>query len=176
MHLQSLSRIAAFAFCLGTVLSATESRAEIALLTCPVGTSATTYKPPLTNTAKDTQVHSDAVFGPCTGLTSTNIASALFTYDAFGKFACGPSTGTASFTIRWSDGTTSKSTGAVSISLRPAGEVVATIIGSITEGRFQGGTINYTVVLAQTDLLACATTGVPSVAGPATLTLLSLVP
>ncbi|MFB7945547.1 hypothetical protein ACFC6L_11540 [Kitasatospora phosalacinea] len=69
---------------------------------------------------------------------------------------------TAPVTLVWSDGETSSATGST----------LVTSAGRTTSGLFAGHLINDVVVYPNLDVTACLTTGVSSVGGPTTLTVL----
>lgn len=73
-------------------------------------------------------------------------------------------------TIRWNTGDTSVMEGSGQ-SDEVAGQVITTITGTVTEGRFQGVSAVQTITLPQPGVLQCLTTGYTSATGVTTLTL-----
>ena len=63
--------------------------------------------------------------------------------------------------------------GTGSINLKPDGETVFVLTGTVTGGLFAGETVVQTKILLSTDLTACLTPqGLTSVSGPITLTVI----
>jgi hypothetical protein len=73
-------------------------------------------------------------------------------------------------TIRWNTGDTSVMEGSGQ-SDEVAGQVLTTITGTITQGRFRGVSAVQTITLPQPGVLECLTTGYTSATGVTTLTL-----
>lgn len=73
-------------------------------------------------------------------------------------------------TIRWNTGDTSVMEGSGQ-SDEVAGQVITTITGTITQGRFQGLSAVQTITLPQPGALQCLTTGYTGATGVTTLTL-----
>lgn len=73
-------------------------------------------------------------------------------------------------TIRWNTGDTSVMEGSGQ-SDEVAGQVITTITGAITQGRFQGLAAVQTITLPQPGVLQCLTTGYTDATGVTTLTL-----
>lgn len=166
---------------LGVALAATGGGAALAapqaeavdLLTCG-GTVATSYSPPLTDTPQPVTTSTTTLYQPCVNVTNplefrTGISAATF----------GPSERSCQSLlrvlpgrqlIRWSTGGTSTFTFTTFIT-SSNGILQVTETGSITDGDFRGRTAVSVVAVLQTDLAACATTGVASVGGLATLTI-----
>jgi hypothetical protein len=170
MSLQSLTRAAASACC----LLAAESHAEFGIIECPVGATAATFTPGITNTPKPTTIDSYSVFGACLSLSESGVIPLFFRYQVQGNLSCGATTSTADITILWNDYTQSRAVGSA-ITVRPTGQVVAVVNGTILDGHFKGGTFNYTVAQAQQNVLDCFTPGgVKYVSGASPFTLISL--
>ena len=73
-------------------------------------------------------------------------------------------------TIRWNTGDTSVLEGDGQ-SNEVAGQVITTITGTVTQGRFQGLSMVQTITLPQPGVLQCLTTGYTGATGATTLTL-----
>jgi len=73
-------------------------------------------------------------------------------------------------TIRWNTGDTSVLEGNGQ-SNEVAGQVITTITGTVTQGRFQGWSAVQTITLPQPGVLQCLTTGYTGATGVTTLTL-----
>lgn len=58
------------------------------------------------------------------------------------------------------------------IIVRPDGQTISTITGTVAGGLFRGDTVSWTTVMATTDITKCFTTGVQTVAGVASVTFL----
>ncbi|MCP3166175.1 hypothetical protein [Myxococcus qinghaiensis] len=149
-----------------------EARAQTVLLTC-VGAEVTEFEPGLTNTAKPTHVSAIGTHG-CAGLP-LNLPSAVATTEADGIIGCGIGQATSTIQIKWSDNTVSVVTGTTVVNLKPAGENVIVLTGTVVSGRFLGATVLRTLTLLNTDPLGCFTAGgVTDVAGPVTLVVAKL--
>lgn len=114
---------------------------------------------------------------------STSPDHAFADYEADGQalLSCTvslPVTG-VSGTIHWKNASgtptgTSHFEGGISLTQRPTGQNVVIVLATITSGDFAGDQILYEIVLLNTDLLACLTTGITQVAGPANLSVLPI--
>lgn len=144
------------------------------LITCG-GSEIATYSPPLSDTPQQVAVRTDALYQPCvnaldllefrTGVSSGSIGATTRTCsDLF-------TTRPGQRVIRWSTGRTSTYTFNTTVTTLAGGVLQSIHRGQITAGDFAGSTAVEVVVLAQTALAACATTGVPSLGGPITLTI-----
>lgn len=81
--------------------------------------------------------------------------------------------GTSTFTYHWNTGQSSTVTFNNTTVVRAAnGTSEVTSTGAVTAGLGQGSAVVKVVVLPQPSLTACATTGVESLTGPATLSIL----
>jgi hypothetical protein len=162
---------------LAVALMATGAHAQLALLTCPTGTSVGKFTPGVTNTPRQVQSEGQALFGPCVDALGApaDLVYASFRYSGQGQVSCLGNNSRGSFSVTWNDGTTSTVANASIITVRP-NVVVSVISGTVTQGnRFLGKTLVHTVTLAQTDLTRCSSAaGLGFAAGPGTLTVLGL--
>jgi len=142
----------------------------LGLLQCQ-GTETVTYSPGVTFQPRDIDITTDGRFGSCVdgegGVTSGSYGE-RFTILAGCNDLLDGFQGPRTFT--WNTGDTSviEATGS---STAVAGQVVTTITGTVTHGRFQGRTATQIIVLPQAGLLSCLTTGVTGTTGVTTLTL-----
>ncbi|MEV4897035.1 hypothetical protein AB0K48_47570 [Nonomuraea sp. NPDC055795] len=159
--------LAASALTTGTAQAAP---AALGLLQCQ-GTESVSYSPSIILTPRDITITTSGQFTSCAdgegqvtsgsyGETFTIAAGCNSLLDSF----------QAERVVAWSTGdsstlTVSGSTTAV------LGQVVTTITGTVTAGRFQGRTVLQTITLPQTQLLQCLTTGLTGTTGLTTLTL-----
>ena len=141
------------------------------------GTESASYSPPLTNTPQTVQITSTTSYNPClvtgvSGITSGTVA-AQFVRDNFSCQALlngGPGKGI----INWSNAQSST----FSFTATNVGEnglLVATLVGNISAGLFQGqtaiGVITLTNLSEADFLTACSGSGVPALSGTSTLTI-----
>ena len=148
----------------------TPAQAELVVLSCP-GTEVAAHSPALTNTPTSTAIHAHGVVGPCVGLP-LGVVSAVYDLYASGVVSCSSgSAAVSSFVVNWSDGSASGLTLSGVVVQRLAGQVIRVETSTVTAGRFLGATVVRTVTLLETGFLACGTPqGVPSLAGPVTMT------
>ncbi|MEV6251311.1 hypothetical protein AB0M38_34895 [Streptomyces sp. NPDC051742] len=149
------------------------------LVDCP-GYATQEFDPGLVLLPRQTSFEAEGAFGPC---VSTSPDHAFADYEAQGQalLSCSvslPVTG-VSGTIHWKDSSgdptgTSHFSGGISLTERPVGQNVVIVVATITSGDFTGDRIVYEIVLLNTDLLKCLTTGITQVAGPANITVLPL--
>ncbi|WP_299538854.1 hypothetical protein [uncultured Streptomyces sp.] len=150
-----------------------------ALIDCP-GYATQQFSPGLRLLPQPVSFHAEGPFGPCV-TTSPDHVFADYEADGQALLSCSvslPVTG-VSGTVRWKDASgdpsgTSHFDGGISLTQRPTGQNVVVVLATITAGDFAGDQILYEIVLLNTDLLACLTTGITQVAGPANLTVLPL--
>ncbi|MFY2560741.1 hypothetical protein ACN469_24265 [Corallococcus terminator] len=168
IHFKSLSGL----FLVLSLFVTAEARAQFVLLAC-VGAEVTEFDPGLTNTAQQTHISAIGTHG-CAGLP-LNLPSAIVTTEADGILSCGFGQALSTIHIKWSDNTVSIASGTTAVNVKPAGEVVVVLTGSVVSGRFLGATVVRTLTLLNTDVLGCFTAeGVTDVAGPVTLVVTKL--
>ncbi|MFH8624120.1 hypothetical protein ACH4A8_19855 [Streptomyces vietnamensis] len=134
--------------------------ADLVQLSCTETTTAS-YSPPLLNTPQTTTVASHSDIAPCAGLpggytsaTTSALYSAVVGCTQLVQNLPG------SKTYIWNDGTTSTFT-YTRVSTRVLnGTTQIEFAGAITAGTFQGATAVETGTAANTQLMACSTTGV----------------
>ncbi|MFI1259206.1 hypothetical protein ACH4U6_36565 [Streptomyces netropsis] len=147
-------------------------------LTC-AGYSTSTYSPGITFTPHTVHFTGAGVLGPCVSSPVTasgaTIVSGTFSGSGNDTLSCLTGAGSGTRTFHWnlSDGTTATSTekftGALVV--RPGGQTVIADQGTIIDGAFTGDRSTSVIVLAHTDLLACARPGgLRSVSGPRSMT------
>jgi hypothetical protein len=149
--------------------------AETVTLTC-LGTETAQYSPGMTFTPQPVAFSVDGLLAPCTGVP-LGVTGASYGTSGIADLSCEILSGVAPtppLTLQWSDGTTSMIQPATVVTQRPVGEVVRIESGHIVSGRFLGAATVRTVTLLQTQLDACATTGVESVGGPVALAVTKL--
>ncbi|MGW0928437.1 hypothetical protein [Streptomyces sp. NPDC002644] len=167
------------AFVIALPASASASPSQSALVDCP-GYATQEFDPGLVLLPRQTSFAAEGTFGPC---VSTSPDHAFAEYEAQGQalLSCSvslPVTG-VSGTIHWKDSSgdptgTSHFSGGISLTERPVGQNVVIVVATITSGDFTGDQIVYEIVLLNTDLLKCLTTGIDQVAGPANITVLPI--
>lgn len=144
------------------------------LLVCPAGNISGTYTPALTNTPALVSRSVYTSYGTCVGvlpLTRTggwpaSLPAALRSCTDLLVSHSG-----VSHTVSWSTGTTSTFT-VDTVSDYITGGILQTVeTGSVTAGEFAGAHVAQVSLVAGSDPLACATTGVTTSSGPVTLTI-----
>ncbi len=135
------------------------------------GTESVTYRPGVTLAPRNIEVTTKGRFGSCTdsaGKVTSGSYGERFTISAGCNDLLGPFEDRR--TIKWSTGDTSviQATGN---STAVAGQVVTTITGTVTQGRFQGRTALQIITLPQPGALQCLTTGFTGATGVTTLTI-----
>jgi hypothetical protein len=160
---------------LATVSAAVAAPTAGAALVVCGGSEVATYSPGLTSTPAPTTVTTRTTYQPCVdalGLPLTRTAVASSTIGPVTR-SCSDLLSPASGVrvIRWSTGSTSTFTFNATVATLAGGVIQILQQGSITDGDYRGSTAVGVVLIAQTDLDACTTTGVSSLGGPATLTI-----
>ncbi len=151
-------------------LTTTPAHAQPTLVQC-TGTESVTIDPGATYQAQLLHVTTDGNFGSCLDgqgqVTSASYAEELsFVGDCATLFD--PFESTRVFT--WNTGDTSTFVGTGSSTV-VAGQIVTTVTGTITEGRFAGRSAVQVIALAQLNLLDCLLTGMTNASGATTLTI-----
>jgi hypothetical protein len=157
----------------------TEASAEaVELVDCP-GYAFQQFTPGLKLLPQNIRFDAEGSFGPCV-TTSPEHAFAEYQSQGEALLSCSISLPVfgVSGTIRWSDVSGNPSgvshfSGGISLAERPAGENVVVVLATIDSGDFAGSQMIYEIVLLNTDLAKCLTTGIEQVAGPTNLTILS---
>lgn len=155
-----------------TALAPTPSASAAVLdVTCPLGTQIGTYSPGLTFASQPVTFTANGSLATCVSVTHPEIKGASFTSTGTGTASCLSGSVSNTTTYRWNTGQTSTVKGSLAVNLKPNGTTVLVLIGTVTSGLFKGATAAQTKVLANTDLLACATPeGLKTVSGPVSLT------
>ncbi|MGW4901404.1 hypothetical protein ACWEO9_12180 [Streptomyces albidoflavus] len=157
----------------GLVLAPSASAAPIAL-TCALGSQTTTYSPPITNTPQNTTASINESYGcasPLVGVSSGTGSTSILE-NASCLLTVQPA-GTDTLTYHWNTGQSSTITFNLTNVVRAAnGTTTVTSLGSVSSGLGQGSTATRIVVLPALSLTACATTGVSSETGTATLAII----
>ncbi|MET8573365.1 hypothetical protein [Streptomyces sp. NPDC005012] len=167
----------ACAVALPTPATAASAPEQSALVDCP-GYATQEFDPGLVLLPRQTSFAAEGTFGPCVS-TSPDHAFADYEADGEALLSCSvslPVTG-VSGTIRWRDSAgdptgVSHFSGGISLTERPVGQNVVIVVAAITSGDFAGDQLIYEIVLLNTDLPKCLTTGIDLVAGPANITVL----
>ncbi|GAA3021073.1 hypothetical protein [Streptomyces fulvorobeus] len=159
----------------GVIAIPTAAQAAPVGIVCAVGSQTTNYSPPLTNAPRQTTAASTENYG-CTSLF-TGVSSATGTHTATSEQSClltvVPPTNTSTRTYTWNTGQSSTITFVSSTVVTAAdGTTTITSLGSVTTGLGQGSAAVRVVVQPQLSLTACATTGLNTVNGIATLNIL----
>lgn len=171
LHRRSLAFAALAAGAVLPLLPATHATAGVALATCSLGSTATTYSPGVRTQTATVQVDVQGHLNVCVS-TDPGASTGTYTEHAAVPLAClqllAQGTGTRTFT--WQDGTTS--TFAFTRVVDDVnGELVNTFTGTITTGKFAGHLATQ-VVAALADLTACETPqGLTGTEGTGTLTI-----
>ncbi|MEU4212375.1 hypothetical protein AB0F13_20645 [Streptomyces sp. NPDC026206] len=135
------------------------------------GTETVTYRPGVTLAARNIEITTEGRFSSC--IDSTGKVTSGSYGERFTIFA-GCNDLLDGFedrrTIKWSTGDTSviKATGS---STAVAGQVVTTLTGTVTQGRFRGRTAVQIITLPQPGVLQCLSTGFTGATGVTTLTI-----
>ncbi|GEM_PF-2373129 len=158
---------------IGVDFVATQSiaQAQLAPVTCPVGSETTIYNPPLTNQVQNTTATIQGSVGEC--LNAQPILSGTYNFSVTGPTSCNnigifP---TYSITYNWNTGQSSQVQYTFTSSNQINGLLILTSSGTVVNGLFQGRTVQRTITLLATDVAACSTQGLFSIAGPQTLTI-----
>ncbi|MEV6808437.1 hypothetical protein [Streptomyces sp. NPDC051132] len=141
-------------------------------IVCAVGSEHASYDPPLTNAPRSTDITETENFG-CTSLT-TGVSSGTAAFSRTRDVSCllvlTPPHTVTSETYAWNTGQSSTVTYVSTTAARAAdGSTVVTALGSVTSGFGQGSAVTKVVVEPQPSLTACATTGLQSTNGTASL-------
>lgn len=158
---------------IGVDFMATKSIAQAQLLPviCPVGSQTATYNPPLTNQTQNIVANIQGSVGQCIG--AQPIISGTYQLTVPFPTSCN-NIGTFppySITYNWNTGQSTQVNYTFTSLNLINGEFILTSTGTVVAGLFQGRTVQSNVVLLQTDLAACSNQGVPTLAGPQTLTI-----
>jgi len=157
--------------CVPTLTAAGAAVATVGDLQCD-GVESQTYDPPLTLQLTHHHVSATATLR-CESLTVPQIQSAQATLSGTGTLNCLTGSTTGTITFRYNDNIGSSVVDYNGgITVRPDGQTVSTITGTVVGGVFEGDTMSWTTVMATTDITKCFTTGVQTVAGAATVTFL----
>ncbi|WP_106400269.1 hypothetical protein [Actinocorallia populi] len=153
-----------------TLTASAAQATETGLLQCQ-GTETIAYSPGVTLTPRDITFTIDGRFTSCLD-TANQVTSG--SYDEEFTVTVGCNGLLDSFegerVLTWNTGDTS--TAEINgQSTAVLGQVITTITGTITQGRFQGRSVLQTVTLPQLGFLQCATTGLTGTTGLTTLTL-----
>ncbi len=163
------------ALCVGLLLGAATAAvgtpvAHAATLLSCVGTETVTFAPPLTNTPTLTHVHFAIDLDLC-------LTGGVTTGDSEGDFQVTANCTTVDLlppaftdTYQWNTTASSTVTYTAPVETVVNGSLVVTDTGNVTSGFDHGALANETTTLPEPSLTACATTGVPQLNGPYTLT------
>ncbi|AXI78350.1 hypothetical protein [Peterkaempfera bronchialis] len=141
------------------------------LLEC-LGTETTTYHPGLTFQPKDITITTDERLTSCVdgaGQVTGGWYGTQFTIHVGCNDLLDPFQDTRVF--HWSTGDTSTFSESAATNA-VAGQIITTLTGTVTAGRFQGHTTVRVTTLLQPSLLLCLTTGVTTATGVTTLTII----
>ncbi|NTX50169.1 hypothetical protein [Myxococcus sp. CA039A] len=149
----------------------------LTLVSCPIGTSQTQYSPPLKRTPQDVTISTANQWSNCISLfggVTSGVSSSLFVRQ---DYSCDTLVGILPVTsqVTWNTGETSTFRQTqVSTNVQGATLVILQI-GTVLSGKFEGATLVRTTTLLASDLAACdSDTGLASISGPVTLTILGL--
>jgi hypothetical protein len=151
---------------------AAPAHSAVTLVDCTAGTEMSTFNPPLTFVTQPTTVHVDGTLGPCVSTTNPNINSATITINGSGTADCLLASFNSTYVAHWNNGPNSVIRYTTTINIKPDGETVFVALGQVVSGQFEGAEVVRTTVEATVDVLACLTTGVRTISGPTTLTLI----
>jgi hypothetical protein len=158
----------------GGLATAPTAQASPLAIVC-AGTQTTDYEPALTNTTQNTKTTSTEKYHNCTSLAG--VSSATGTHTATSPQSCllalVPPTNTSTRTYTWNNGQSSTITFLTStVATLLNGTFVITSAGTVTAGLGKGSAATRMVTQPNPRLTACATSGVDSLTGPATLQIL----
>jgi hypothetical protein len=153
--------------------SSTARTGGFALLTCDLGTQATSYSPGVTLVEKTVFTQINGIVGGCVSLTNPSFQFGTFSIARDTQQSCLAAAGTTTRTIHWNNGETSTIDATAVVNTKPDGTTVIVATGSVIEGAFEGGTVQLTVVQPNTALAACFTEeGLTAVSGALSLSIL----
>ncbi|GAA0937874.1 hypothetical protein [Actinocorallia libanotica] len=150
--------------------ASTARAAESGLLQCQ-GTETIAYSPGVVLAPRDVTFTIDGRFASCLDTTG-QVTGGSYEEEFTVSVGCNGLLDSfeAERVFTWSTGDTSTAT-TTGQSTALLGQVVTTLTGTITQGRFQGRSLLQTVTLPQLGFLQCATTGLSGTTGLTTLTL-----
>ncbi|RCJ27052.1 hypothetical protein A6770_02500 [Nostoc minutum NIES-26] len=159
---------------IGVDFMATKSivQAQLLPVICPIGSETATYNPPITTQTQNTTVNIQGSVGQCIG--SQPIISGNYNFTVPYQISCN-NVGifpTYSITYNWNTGQSTKVDYTFTSINLINGQLILTSTGTAVNGLFQGRTVQRTITLLATDITACPTQGISSIAGPQTLTIL----
>ncbi|WP_394834949.1 hypothetical protein LVJ94_51465 [Pendulispora rubella] len=158
----------------GTILAAPHAAAALGTITCALGTNVVQFDPGLTYAVQDTRITGQGLYTGCVA-TDPHITSGRSTIVGRGKLNCLTSDGSTVEKITWNTGEKSTVEYSFGVIVQPAGEAVAVVTGTVTEGKFAGSLVASPGALTTLNPLACSTpTGVQEIGGPVLLSLISL--
>jgi hypothetical protein len=153
------------------------TQASAQSLNC-TGTVMTTLSPPLTNTQRETQVATTGSYSPCLVTGVSGITSGTVNYQVTRDYSCNTLLGSGSGTtvIQWSNGQSSTFS-YTTVTNEVEGNFVIVSTGNISSGLFQNQSavrVSTLTSLSAADFLtACEGSGITSVSGPSTWTILA---
>ncbi|MFF5900889.1 hypothetical protein ACFY8O_33915 [Streptomyces argenteolus] len=158
---------------LGIAPQAQAASAQVTDITC-LGSSTENYSPPLTNTTQVVSTSFTESYS-CTSLT-TSVSSGNTSSARVGSQNCllsGTPTGLEIITYVWNNQNASTvAFSDVNVVRAVNGTATVTSTGSVISGLGVGSNVVRVIVIPQLSLTACATTGVSSATGTATLSIL----
>lgn len=140
--------------------------------TC-LGTGAQNYSPGLTLEPRPTVITAAATFPVCIGGPVTSATFSFGPFTALTSCLLSTPVGTSEIDYTWDDGSTSHFVGTYVVTT-PLGQLVVTSTGSFTSGRFAGQLVQSTNIYTAPNPLACLTTGVSAISGPANVVVFPL--
>lgn len=135
------------------------------------GTWTVSYNPPITDTPRQVSATLSADFPSC---TDSEAPSASYSQSFTDTVSCATllNTGSATHTFVWSNPAAQPSTFAYSWTVSDiGGQAVITSTGSITSGKYASDSAEQNSVLVTPDPIQCAFSGVATLTGPTTLTI-----
>ena len=137
------------------------------------GTSTVTYNPGITLTPRPVHASGVDLYAPCTSsdptlMSGANSFDGTLTLSCLEPLASGPGT----TVVNWNNGrhSTLFVNGAVTTI---GGQIIDVFTGTVIEGEFEDATVTAQITEAQPNVIQCATTGVTSASGSATLQIIT---
>lgn len=149
------------------------AQAEPITVTCLIGHLSSSYSPAMTNQTT-TKVNSTHEEYSCSSLSAgVSSVSGGATFTVTDSCLLGVDSPTVVATYHWNTGQTSTVTYTITNAVRAAdGTATLVTVGTVTQGFGYGSTVTRVAVRPVLDVLACSTTGLTTIEGPSTLTIL----
>lgn len=164
---------AALALVSGLTVGATPDAYAVSTMEC-TGATSTTFTPGVTLTPQSNAIHGGLTFGPCVS-SDPSITTATSVANGSGTLSCITGNATGTQQISWSNGSQSIVTWTAVVGIRPGGQSVLAVSGTVTGGdAFVGAIMTEVVTGITTQSLQCLTPqGVQGSEGPVVLSIIA---